>query len=222
MALPTATSNATVFRAVLSSRSVAVTTWEKSPRAKTGANGLCFGSRTKSRLFIRRPATPTDGIARSTGHTLKYTAVRRRATTTRLRSAMVHRRRQIDSVPAGQPAAHCAPTMTIDPGAASTVKRVATTKRTSKQTRIHPIDIHVGQRLRERRLQAALGLEALGARVGVSAQQIQKYEFGQDRISASRLYLLAGALQVPLKDFFHGLPKRFRTRGAGACPTLPC
>ena len=79
--------------------------------------------------------------------------------------------------------------------------------RTTKRTKIHPIDINVGHRLRERRLQADLGLEALGALVGVSGQQIQKYELGQDRISASRLYLLAAALRVSVATFFQGLPK---------------
>ena len=79
---------------------------------------------------------------------------------------------------------------------------------TSKRTKIHPIDIHVGHRLRERRLGAALGLEALGALVGVTAQQIQKYELGQDRISANRLCLLAEALRVPIATFFEGLPKQ--------------
>jgi transcriptional regulator with XRE-family HTH domain len=82
--------------------------------------------------------------------------------------------------------------------------------RTTKRTKIHPIDIHVGHRLRERRLRAALGLEALGALVGVTAQQIQKYELGQDRISASRLYLLAVALRVSVTTFFQGLPKQLQ------------
>ena len=84
--------------------------------------------------------------------------------------------------------------------------------RTTKRTKIHPIDINVGHRLRERRLQAALGLEALGALVGVSGQQIQKYELGKDRISASRLYLLAAALRVSVSTFFQGLPKHLRTK----------
>jgi transcriptional regulator with XRE-family HTH domain len=84
--------------------------------------------------------------------------------------------------------------------------------RTTKRTKIHPIDIHVGHRLRGLRLRAALGLEALGALVGVTAQQIQKYELGQDRISASRLYLLAVALQVSVTTFFQGLPKQLRTK----------
>ena len=84
--------------------------------------------------------------------------------------------------------------------------------RAIKRTKIHPIDIAVGHRLRERRLQAALGLEALGALVGVSAQQIQKYELGKDRISAGRLYLLAAALRVSVETFFQGLPKHLRTK----------
>jgi hypothetical protein len=74
-------------------------------------------------------------------------------------------------------------------------------------TRIHPIDVHVGNRLRERRLRLALGLEALGRTVGVRAQQIQKYENGRDRISSSRLYLLANALRVPVGFFFKELPE---------------
>ena len=78
----------------------------------------------------------------------------------------------------------------------------------TKRTKIHPIDIHVGHRLRERRLQAALGLKAVGGLVGVTAQQIQKYELGQDRLSASRLYLLAVALRVPVLFFYQGLSQR--------------
>ena len=58
-------------------------------------------------------------------------------------------------------------------------------------TKVHAIDIHVGHRLRERRLEAMLGLGALGQVVGVRAQQIQKYENGKDRIASSRLFLLA-------------------------------
>jgi transcriptional regulator with XRE-family HTH domain len=55
-------------------------------------------------------------------------------------------------------------------------------------------------------------LEALGTLVGVTAQQIQKYELGKDRISASRLYLLAVALQVSVTSFFEGLPKQPQTK----------
>ena len=48
--------------------------------------------------------------------------------------------------------------------------------------------------------------------MGVTAQQIQKYELGQDRISASRLYLLAVALRVSVTTFFQGLPKQLPTK----------
>src|SRR5215203_4725347 len=75
-------------------------------------------------------------------------------------------------------------------------------------TRVHPIDVHVGHRLRERRLRLTLGLEALGKKVGVRAQQIQKYENGRDRISSSRLYLLANGLRVSVGYFFKELPER--------------
>jgi transcriptional regulator with XRE-family HTH domain len=80
--------------------------------------------------------------------------------------------------------------------------------------KVHPIDIHVGHRLRERRLEVRLGLEALGKAVGVRAQQIQKYENGKDRIASSRLFLLAAALGVPLSFFFAGLPKAVRAKAS--------
>ena len=83
-------------------------------------------------------------------------------------------------------------------------------------TKVHEIDIHVGQRLRERRLEAMLGLAALGQAVGVRAQQIQKYENGKDRIASSRLFLLAAALGVPVSFFFAGLNKPVRTRPSSA------
>ena len=83
--------------------------------------------------------------------------------------------------------------------------------RATKRTRIHPIDIHVGYRFKERRLQAGLGLNALGRLVGITAQQVQKYEIGQDRISASRLYLLGIALRVSIEYFFQGLSQPVHT-----------
>jgi transcriptional regulator with XRE-family HTH domain len=67
------------------------------------------------------------------------------------------------------------------------------------------IDQHVGARLRVRRIETGLSQEALGERLGVSFQQIQKYERGANRISASRLFVLANALSVPVQFFFDGL-----------------
>ena len=78
--------------------------------------------------------------------------------------------------------------------------------------KVHAIDVHVGHRLRERRLEAMLGLADLGEVVGVRAQQIQKYEKGRDRIASSRLFLLAAALGVPVSFFFAGLPRPVRIR----------
>lgn len=70
----------------------------------------------------------------------------------------------------------------------------------------HPVDLHVGRRLRQRRTLLDLSQQALGAHLGLSFQQVQKYEGGGNRISASRLYLLAQILNVPVGYFFEGLP----------------
>ena len=59
----------------------------------------------------------------------------------------------------------------------------------------HPIDCHVGRRIRLRRAQLRLSQSALAARIGVSFQAVQKYESGSIRISASRLYEMSLALR---------------------------
>jgi transcriptional regulator with XRE-family HTH domain len=71
---------------------------------------------------------------------------------------------------------------------------------------IHPTDIHVGNRLRMRRLQLNLTQEKLASVVGLTFQQVQKYEHGSNRISASRLYEIAGALKVPVTYFYEDIP----------------
>jgi transcriptional regulator with XRE-family HTH domain len=70
----------------------------------------------------------------------------------------------------------------------------------------NPIDSHVGARLRMRRMAAAMSQEKLGAALGVTFQQIQKYEKGANRIGASRLQELARILQVAPAFFFEGAP----------------
>jgi transcriptional regulator with XRE-family HTH domain len=65
-----------------------------------------------------------------------------------------------------------------------------------------PIDVHIGIKIRARRQELGLSQTALGKEVGVSFQQIQKYENGSNRIGASRLALLAKVLQVPIDYFF--------------------
>ena len=67
-----------------------------------------------------------------------------------------------------------------------------------------PIDVFVGGRVRERRLQAGLSQLALAERLGVTFQQVQKYEAARNRISASTLFRLSQALGVPPGHFFEG------------------
>lgn len=69
----------------------------------------------------------------------------------------------------------------------------------------HPVDLYVGQRLRERRILLGISQEGLGHTIGLTFQQIQKYERGTNRISASKLYLLSTVLEVPVAYFFEGL-----------------
>lgn len=68
------------------------------------------------------------------------------------------------------------------------------------------VDRHVGSRLRLLRMKAGLSQEALGNRLGLTFQQVQKYEKGQNRIGASRLYQLSRILRAPVSVFFEGLP----------------
>jgi len=79
-----------------------------------------------------------------------------------------------------------------------------------------PIDAHVGARLRLRRMMLGVSQENLAAGVGVTFQQIQKYEKGQNRVGASRLLQLSRALSAPVGYFFEGAPGA--TDDAGAPP----
>lgn len=71
---------------------------------------------------------------------------------------------------------------------------------------LHPVDVHVGERVRMRRKMLGMSQETLGLAMGISSQQIQKYERGANRISASKLFQAAGVLSVPISYFFDGLP----------------
>ena len=68
----------------------------------------------------------------------------------------------------------------------------------------HPVDVHVGRRLRLKRTIMGLSQESIGKAIGVTFQQIQKYERGINRMGASRLYDFARALHVPVSYFFEG------------------
>ncbi|MCV6597815.1 MAG: helix-turn-helix domain-containing protein [Mangrovicoccus sp.] len=69
----------------------------------------------------------------------------------------------------------------------------------------HPVDIHVGKKTRHRRWMVGMTQQQLAECVGIKFQQIQKYETGMNRISASRLWDIAEALEVPVSYFFDGL-----------------
>ncbi|PKP63897.1 MAG: transcriptional regulator [Alphaproteobacteria bacterium HGW-Alphaproteobacteria-8] len=69
----------------------------------------------------------------------------------------------------------------------------------------HPIDVHVGKRVRHRRWMLGMTQQQLGDRVGIKFQQIQKYETGMNRISASRLWDIAQAMDTTISFFFEGL-----------------
>ena len=69
----------------------------------------------------------------------------------------------------------------------------------------HPVDVHVGKRIRHRRWLVGMTQQQLAERVGIKFQQIQKYETGANRVSASRLWDIADALDVQVSFFFEGL-----------------
>jgi transcriptional regulator with XRE-family HTH domain len=70
----------------------------------------------------------------------------------------------------------------------------------------NPIDTHVGSRVRLRRMMLGMSQERLGEQLGITFQQIQKYEKGTNRIGASRLQHIASVLQVPVAFFFEDAP----------------
>ena len=69
----------------------------------------------------------------------------------------------------------------------------------------HPVDVHVGKRIRHRRWLVGMTQQQLAEQVGIKFQQIQKYETGANRVSASRLWDISEALDVPVSFFFEGL-----------------
>ncbi len=99
-------------------------------------------------------------------------------------------------------------------------------RRAKKQTSrgLNPIDIHVGARVRLRRNLLGLTLQTLAKAVGVTYQQLQKYERAVNRVGASRLFNLSRVLDVPISFFFEDLSPaaagggRRRTRGLSKAP----
>jgi transcriptional regulator with XRE-family HTH domain len=82
----------------------------------------------------------------------------------------------------------------------------------------NPIDRHVGSRVRMQRMLAGISQEKLGEALGLTFQQVQKYEKGTNRISASRLQQIAKMLNVPVAFFFEGAPAG-DTAGGGFADT---
>ena len=80
----------------------------------------------------------------------------------------------------------------------------------------HPVDVHVGKRVRHRRWMVGMTQQQLGDIVGIKFQQIQKYETGMNRISASRLWDIAQALGVSISFFFEGFDEDEQVPASGA------
>lgn len=86
-----------------------------------------------------------------------------------------------------------------------------------KEGRPSPIDVHVGSRIRLRRTLLGMSQERLGEALGLTFQQVQKYERGVNRVGASRLFDLSRVLDVPISFFFDDMPDSLQsTFGAQA------
>lgn len=76
----------------------------------------------------------------------------------------------------------------------------------------NPIDVHVGSRVRLRRTLLGMSQEKLGEALGLTFQQVQKYERGANRVGASRLFDLSRVLDVPVSFFFDDMPEEFKAQ----------
>ncbi|MCI2400521.1 helix-turn-helix transcriptional regulator [Aliiroseovarius subalbicans] len=82
----------------------------------------------------------------------------------------------------------------------------------------HPVDVHVGKRIRHRRWMVGMTQQQLAEKVGIKFQQIQKYETGMNRVSASRLWDISSALSVPISFFFEGIEANASLEGEQTLP----
>ena len=78
--------------------------------------------------------------------------------------------------------------------------------------RFGEVDAHVGRRVRKRRLSLSMSQTKLADALGISVQQVQKYEIGGNRVAASRLWDMAKALEVDVEYFFEGIQKRAKRK----------
>jgi transcriptional regulator with XRE-family HTH domain len=88
-------------------------------------------------------------------------------------------------------------------------------RRTAKEHGPDPIDVHVGQQLRLARGLAGMTQVEVGKKLNMSFQVVQKYEQGEIRVSASRLFQLAALLNKPVSYFFEGLEREAKSDGGG-------
>src|ERR1019366_7108352 len=84
----------------------------------------------------------------------------------------------------------------------------------------NPIDTHVGSRVRMRRLILSMSQEKLGDAIGLTFQQVQKYEKGTNRMGSSRLQQIANVLKVPVTFFFEGAPGQSKLDGKTQSPAF--
>ena len=85
----------------------------------------------------------------------------------------------------------------------------------------NPVDVHVGTRVRLRRTLLGMTQTGLGQAIGLTFQQVQKYERGVNRIGSSRLYDLARVLDVPVNFFFDDMPKDVASKSNAASSGPP-
>ena len=84
---------------------------------------------------------------------------------------------------------------------------------------VHPVDLHVGKRIRQRRWLVGMTQQQLAEQVGIKFQQIQKYETGANRVSASRLWDISEDMDVPVNFFFEGIENE--VTAAGSTESVP-
>ena len=84
---------------------------------------------------------------------------------------------------------------------------------TSGESQIDPVDRQVGANVRQRRRAVGMSQAALASAISLTFQQVQKYERGVNRISASKLYAIAAVLGLPIESLFEGLPSTAKPAG---------
>ena len=92
--------------------------------------------------------------------------------------------------------------------------------RPERESRSSPIDAHVGSRIRLRRTLLGMSQERLGESLGLTFQQVQKYERGVNRVGASRLFDLSRVLDVPISFFFDDMPEPLAASYGGQAAAL--